>query len=58
MEKWGCSHPAELVSEIEKWKHLKIPSPPLFSSKSAVMGHVPGTALYCDVDEFEEVSRS
>lgn len=24
------------------------------SPKSAVMGHVPGTALYCDVDEFEE----
>lgn len=34
---------------------------PFFSSsspKNAVLGHVPGTGLYCDVDEYEEVSLS
>lgn len=51
------AHQTLIVSDIEKWKSPKAPSP-LFSAKSAVMGHVPGTALYCDVDEFEEVSRS
>lgn len=32
--------------------------PPLCdpSPKNALMGHVPGTGLYCDVDEYEEVS--
>ncbi|XP_038594458.1 prestin [Micropterus salmoides] len=27
------------------------------SPKSAVLGHVPGTGLYCDVDEYEEVAE-
>lgn len=27
-----------------------------FSPKSAVLGHVSGTGLYYDVDEYEEVS--
>lgn len=38
------------------WSGCERPLSFLLSPKSGILGHVPGTGLYYDVDEYEEVS--